>query len=120
MKRQAACLLLLTLPALAMAGRNEADQALTQARSAVAAAERAGSLQAAPTETQDARSLLAAAEGSYEDRDWLDAEREAQRSRADARVAEARARQFKAESATSEIEAAVETLRAELARQGGL
>ena len=112
MKRHALFLVLLTLPALAMAGRDEADQALTQARSAVAAAERAGSIQAAPNETRDARSLLASAEGSYEDREWTDAEREAQRARADARLAEARARQFKAETATAEIEAAVATLRA--------
>lgn len=120
MKRHALFLVLLTLPALAMAGRDEADQALTQARSAIAAAERAGSLQAAPNETGNARNLLASAEGSFEEREWTDAEREAQRARADARVAEARARQFKAESATAEIEAAVETLRAELNRQGGL
>ncbi|MBB5207714.1 DUF4398 domain-containing protein [Chiayiivirga flava] len=120
MKRQTLTLLLLSLPALAVAGRQEADLSLTQARSAVAAAERAGSVQAAPVPTADARALLARAEGSYEDRDWTDAEREAHRARADARLAEARARQVKAESATAEIEAAVETLRAELNRQGGV
>lgn len=120
MKRHLLLLALLTLPALAVAGRDEADQALTQARSAVAAAERAGSVTAAPNETRDARSLLASAEGSYAEREWTDAEREAQRARADARLAEARARQSKAEAATAEIEAAVETLRAELNRQGGL
>lgn len=120
MKLQALCLALLSLPALAVAGRQEADLALTQARSAVAAAERAGGVQAAPTQISDARAMLARAEGSYEDREWTDAEREAHRARADGRLAEARARQFKAESATAEIEAAVDTLRAELNRQGGV
>ena len=85
MKLHALCFALLALPAVAFAGRQEADLALTQARSAVAAAER-----------------------------------EAQRARADGRVAEARACPVKAETATAEIEAAVDTLRAELNRQGGL
>lgn len=120
MKRLALTLALLSLPALALAGRQEAELALTQARSAVAAAERAGGVEAAPTDAANARALLSAAQGSYDDRDWTDAEHEAHRARADARLAEARARQVKAEVATSEIEAAVDTLRAELNRQGGV
>lgn len=111
--------LALFLPTLAVAGRQEAELALTQARGAVAAAERAGADAAAPEAAHDARELLARADGSYESRDWTDAEREAQRARADARVAEARSRQVKAEAATAEIQAAIDTLRAELQRQGG-
>ena len=120
MKRHAFCFALLAFPALAFAGRQEADVALTQARSAVAAAERAGSVTAAPDHTRMAREQLARAEGSFERRRWDEAERESQRALADSRVAEARSRQVKAESATAEIEAAVNTLRAELNRQGGV
>ena len=116
MKRPALFLVLLSLPALAFAGRQEADLALTQARSAVASAERAGGVTAAPNETTDARANLARAEGSYEERDWDDAVNESQLARADGRLAEARARQVKAEAATAEIQAAVDTLRAELNR----
>jgi hypothetical protein len=111
--------LVLAVPALAHAGRQEAELALTQARSAVASAERAGATAEAPLEFNASRDTLAQAESSYEDRDWTDAELESHRARADARVAEARSRQHKAERATAEIQAAVDTLRAEIARHGG-
>jgi hypothetical protein len=109
----------LALTGPAFAGHNEAELALTQARSAVAAAERAGALQEAPQDFNTARDTLAQAQGSFEEREWDDAELESHRARADARVAEARSRQRKAEASTAEIQAAIETLRAELARQTG-
>lgn len=120
MKLQATCLVLsLALSGPALAGKNEAELALTQARSAVAAAERAGGLQVAAQDYNTARDMLARAQGSFDSRDWDDAELESHRARADARVAEARARQSKAEAAAREIQAAIDTLRAEIARQSG-
>jgi hypothetical protein len=111
--------LALAAPALAFAGRSESELALTQARSAVAAAERAGAAQEAPLEFNAARDTLAQAQASFEEREWDDAELESHRARADARLAEARARQHKAERATADIQAAIDTLRVELARHGG-
>jgi hypothetical protein len=103
----------------ALAGRQDAELALTQARSAVAAAERAGAVQKVPHDFHTARDTLAQAEGSFIEREWDDAELESHRARADARVAEARARQAKAEAAAAEIEAAIATLHAEIARHRG-
>ena len=111
--------LALALPGIAQAGRQESELALTQARSAVAAAERAGATTEAANEFNAARDTLAQAQGSFDDRDWDDAELESHRARADARVAEARSRQAKAERAAAEIQAAIDTLRAEIARNGG-
>ena len=100
----------------AFAGRQDAELGLTEARSAVDAAERAGAPEFAPTELNLARDMLARAEGSYDDRDFDDSEVEAERATLDARLAEARARQQKAEIAASEVEAAIETLRVEVTR----
>lgn len=119
MKTHALALVLLSLPALALAGRDDAEHALTQARSAVAAAERAGAVETVPHDFNTARNTLAQAQGSFDQRHWDDAELESHRARADARLAEARARQVKAEAATAEIARAIESLRAELARTHG-
>jgi hypothetical protein len=112
-------LLLLALPLAVQASRSDAQTALTQAGSGVAAAERSGAASAAPVELDLARGNLLQAERSCERRDWDVCERAARRAHADARLAEARTRQHQAESATRRIEAAVDTLRTELARQGG-
>jgi hypothetical protein len=110
--------LLLALPFSAQAGRTEASTALTQAASGIAAAERTGAAQHASVELNIARDLLMQAERHCERRDWDNCERAARRAHADGRLAEARTRQFNAESATVRIESAIETLRAELQRQG--
>ena len=109
---------LLSLPVAAQAGRGEADTALTRASSGVAAAERAGAAQVATVELGIARDLLMLAQRACERRDWDDCERAAHRAHADARLAEARTRQYNAELATSRIESAIDTLRVELDRQG--
>ena len=101
----------------AFAGKRDAELGLTQARSAVDAAERAGAAEFAGPELNIARDMLARAEGSYDDRDFDDSEDEAERAVLDARLAEARARQQKAEIAANEVEAAIESLRLEVARQ---
>jgi hypothetical protein len=111
--------ILLALPLAAQAGRSEAETALTQATGSVAAAERAGATRNASVEFQVARDLFGQAQRACEDRKWDDCETAAEKARADARLAEARSRQRRAEEATAEIEAAVETLRSELARRGG-
>ena len=109
----------LALSGPAFAGKQESELALTQARSAVAAAERADAATEVPQDFNTARDALAQAQGSFEEREWDDAEFESHRARADARVAEARSRQTKAERALHEIESAIDTLRAELARKNG-
>jgi len=110
--------LLLGLPLAAWAGRDDAEKALIAARANVAAADRADAASRAPQALNTARDMLARAEGSYEERDWDDAELEAQRAGLDGRLAEARARQQANESVLGELEATIETLRAEIARQG--
>ncbi len=109
---------LLAAPLSAEAGRSEARTALTRASSGVAAAERAGAPEQASVELGLARDQLMLAARACERRDWNVCERAAHRAHADARLAEARTRQLRAEAATGSIEAAVDTLRAELARQG--
>lgn len=116
--RALACAALLALPLSAFAGKNEAQLALTSARANVASAERADAARYATTELSSARELLARAEGSFDDRDWKDAEREAERAKADARVAETRARQRSNEAVLAELEATIRTLRTEIAREG--
>jgi hypothetical protein len=115
----AALAILLALPGAALANRQDAEIALTQARASVGAAERAGAIELAGVELKTAHDMLRRAEGSMERRRWDDAEREASMARADGRLAEARTRQYRAERAAAEVEAAVEMLRAELMRQGG-
>lgn len=120
MKLQAMCLAAtLALSGPAFAGRQDAEIALTQARSAVAAAERAGAVQVAPVDFGVARDSLARATFLFDDREWDDVQLAADQARADARVAEARARQVKAEAALAEVETAIETLRVEIARDTG-
>jgi hypothetical protein len=111
--------LLLAIPSLAYAGRQEAEVMLTRAQGAVAAADRAGAPQEAANEYRTARDTLVRAQGLFERRQWDNSELEAAKAHADARLAEARARQAKAEAAATQMQAAIETLRAEIARQGG-
>jgi multidrug resistance efflux pump len=109
---------LLSMPLTAFAGKNEAELALASARANVASAERADAARYATPELNSARDLLARAEGSFNDRDWTDAEREAERAKADARVAETRARQRSNEALLAELEATIRSLRNEIAREG--
>jgi multidrug resistance efflux pump len=113
------CAALLALPLSAFAGRSEAELELTSARANVAAAERADATTHATLELREARDLLARAEGSFADRDWDDAELEAQRAKADARLAEALARQRIAEATLAEMQRTLDTLRDEITQAGG-
>jgi hypothetical protein len=67
---------------------------------------------------QVARERLTDAEQAFARRDWIAAEREAEKALVDARLADARRRQLDAESAAAELEAAVETLRTEVVSSG--
>ena len=113
------CAALLALPLSAFAGRSEAELELTSARANLAAAERADAATHATLELREARDLLARAEGSFADRDWDDAELEAQRAKADARLAEALARQRIAEATLAEMQRTLDTLREEITQAGG-
>lgn len=113
-----AMLLLLSMPPLAFAGKQDSEVLLTRAQGAVAAADRAGAAQLAASEFRTARDTLARAQGLFERREWDEAELEAAKAQADGRLAEARSRQARAETSTKELQAAIETLRAELLRQG--
>lgn len=116
--RKSVFVVMLALPMAVFAGKQEAELALTAARANVAAADRADAGLHATLDLKNARDLLAQAEGSFADRDWTDAELEANRAKADGRLAEARSRQVVAESALAEVEAAIRSLRDELARKG--
>lgn len=117
--RAAVIALLLASPLTAFAGKkDDAQIALTEARSAVQAAERSGAPEQVPVEMKVARDSLDQAEQELDDREWEDARMYAQRTVYDARLAEARARQLRAEALTAEIEASVNSLQAEIAAGG--
>ncbi|MCK7593243.1 DUF4398 domain-containing protein [Pseudomarimonas salicorniae] len=116
-KLLAAALAAALLPGLAFASsKDDARLMQTRAEAAIAAAERAEADTRAAPSLQDARALLAQGEGSFDDRDYRDAEREFERAAADARLAEARARQARNEQVTDELSAAIEALRTEINR----
>lgn len=117
--RAALLALLLASPLSAFAGKkDDAQIALTEARSAVEAAERAGGPEQVPVEMKTARDSLDRAEQELDDHEWYDARVHAERAVYDARLAEARSRQMRAEALTAEIEASVNSLQAEIAAGG--
>lgn len=112
--------LLFGASAPAFAGnRDDAERELAAARTALDAAESADAARYAHPELVTARSMLDVAELELDRRDYDDAALDAEKARVDAELATARARQQRAELATAEIEAAVETLRQQLAATGG-
>jgi Domain of unknown function (DUF4398) len=110
----------LALPGLALAAnRHDAELAMTAAHSALQAAERAGAAEYAMNDLTTARAGIAQAEGLANSRDWTESMLASEKTRADANLAEARARQARTEATTQEVEDAVRTLRAELGATGG-
>jgi hypothetical protein len=99
--------------------RDAANIVYAQALTAVQAAEAADAATDAPNALNDARAHLAAASGALDRRNWRSAAMSAEKGRADADLALARAREKRAGAALAEIEASVETLRVELERAGG-
>ena len=110
-------LLLLLAAAPAFAGRHESELAMTVAQEAVASAERAGAAEFASQDLERAQEALALAAGAFNARDWDDSLIAAERANLDARLAEARTRQLRAERTTGELEAALAALRAETSRR---
>lgn len=107
--------LLLSVPMLASANRkDDTEVALAEAKVALEAAERAGAPEQAPLEMKAARDQLDAARQQADEREWVDAQRSAQRAQHDALLAEARSRQQRAEALTAEIEAGIASLQAEI------
>ncbi|MCQ4167506.1 DUF4398 domain-containing protein [Tahibacter harae] len=110
----------LALPGLAgAASRHDAELAMTAAAAALQAAERAGAAELAASDLGNARNGMAQAEGLANARDWTDSMLAAEKTRADANLAEARSRQARAEAATQEIEDALRALRVEVDSAGG-
>jgi hypothetical protein len=108
------------LPGVALASnKRDAELALTEARSAVEAAERAGAEEHAAVDLRVAHEHLAQAGGEYDSRDWTDSVMASEKSKADASLAESRSRQHRAEATTAEVDATVRRLRQELGMQGG-
>jgi len=111
--------LLLTLPLAAWGGQREAELALARASSSVAAAQRAGADEFARDPLATSHAALAQAERACLARAWLDCEHAAERAQADARLAEARTRQLRAEANTERLATALNALRDELSFRGG-
>lgn len=100
------------------ANKDDARVAIAQAQAAVQAAESADATTAANTQMRAAKDNLTAALGAQERRKWDASVLNAQKASADANLASARARQKRATSATSEIEASMETLRQQATQPG--
>lgn len=101
------------------ANRHDAELAMTEAQSALEAAERAGAAEHAMPDLNTARTGMARAQGLADEREWTASMLASEKTRADANLAEALARQARAEATTQEVEQAVRTLRSELGRAGG-
>ena len=112
-------LALLAIPQLALADRQSANESLIRAKSAISAAERSRAGEAAPMELKFARDGIIRAEALFEEREYDEAERTAWKVRADAELADSRARAQRAEAALADVQAAIDGLRRELDRATG-
>jgi len=112
-------LLLVPMTAPAAAGEREAELALARASTAIAAAQRIDADAYASDPLAIGRAALSQAQRACAVGAWLDCERAAERAHADARLAEARTRQSRAEADTERLAAAVQSLRDELDLRGG-
>lgn len=110
----------LILAALAVSGaaaavdRDTAQLELTQAITAVQTAERDDAARYAPSDLDEAHSMLGSAQGAADARSWDDTALFAERAKVAGDLASARSRQHRAESATAEIERSVDSLRQQI------
>lgn len=119
--RRTATLLVLSVPGLCAAATHEQAQlALERAHTAYEGAQQADAARDAPSAMNTARNMLIAADGAWERRNWTDAWLNAEKATVDANLASARSRQMRAEAATAEIEASLETVRAQLGLPPGV
>ena len=102
-------------PLVALAAdRKDADLAITQAASAVEAAQRADAPQNAATDFGTAQQMLMDAHVAYDNRHWTDSIIDSENARVDANLAAARSRQARAEATTAELEQTVRSLREQM------
>jgi hypothetical protein len=94
--------------------RDTAELELTQAITAVQAAERDDALRYATAELDEAHAMLDSAQHAADARDWTAAATFAERAKVSGDLASARSRQHRAEAATAEIQESVDTLREQL------
>lgn len=114
-----ATLIALSPLAARAADRSDADLAITQAASAVEAAQRADAPQYAAADFGTAQQMLMDAHVAYDGRHWTDSIIDSENARVDANLAAARARQARAEATTAELETTVRSLREQLGVTGG-
>jgi hypothetical protein len=120
-QRHAAALiggLLLTGNAFAI-DRDSAQRELSQAMGSVQTAERDDASRYAPSDLDEAHAMLDSARTADDARSWDDVAIYAERAKVAGDLASARARQHRAEAATSEIERSVDALRANMSTSGG-
>ena len=94
--------------------RDTAELELTQAVTAVQAAERDDSMQYAAADLDEAHAMLDSAQRAADARDWTAAAMYAERAKVSGDLASSRSRQHRAEAATAEIERSVDTLRQQI------
>ena len=87
---------------------------LTQAVTAVQAAERDDAARYAPADLDQAHALLDSAQSASDGRDWTGVAIYSERAKVVGDLASSRARQHRAETATAEIQRSVDTLRQQL------
>ena len=110
----------LIVAALAVSGtaaavdHDTATLELTQAVTAVQAAERDDAARYAPADIDEAHAMLDSAQSAADNRNWTDVAIFAERAKVDGDLASSRARQHRAEAATAEIERSVDSLRQQL------
>ncbi len=108
------CLLLAALVVSGTAAAVDRDTAqleLTQAATAVQAAERDDAARYAPADLDEAHAMLDSAQSAADGRSWTDTAIYAERAKVAGDLASSRSRQHRAESATAEIERSVDSLR---------
>lgn len=105
--------------AAAIVDRSSAELELAQAMTAMQAAQRDDAAHYAPTDFDEARTLLDAARQASDRNAWTDLATYAERAKVAADLASARSRRARAEAATLEIERSLDTLRAQLSTSGG-
>lgn len=120
-KYATALLLAAALPGIGQAATHEQAQlALERAHTAYESAQQADATRDAPAAMNTARNMLTAADGAWERRNWTDSWLNAEKATVDANLASARSRQVRAEMATTEIEASLNTVRAQLGLPTGV
>ncbi|MBO9661453.1 DUF4398 domain-containing protein [Dokdonella sp.] len=100
------------------ADRKDAELALAQASTAVQAARRDDAQTYAPADFATAQTTLNTSLEAFDARAWTNSLIYAERARVDGELAGARSRQVRAETAATELERSLDTLRAQVSAGG--